>query len=300
MPAVRTFFWSRFVVLGLLASTAALAVVGVCAAYLDLPADAGDAVRRICVIAFAAVAGFALTVAQSAAALLPTLKGKPDRAAGFWIAVFCAVLCGLVSLVGVWLGHGVLTGHVKQIAEGLIIAGGLGLTFVKPAMSYVIAECEAVDKEDAKADGAAEDARLERAAERAANHRHQEALARISGEAQVGHQASEPRAQPAPVRRPATRPKLVETSAKTAAGAVLGLTLLSAGEPAHATPGAAPLEPVRTQAEPRGEVTAAKRAEARSLIAQGIGPAEVHRRTGVPHGTCKRMGWEFRQGRWAA
>src|SRR5690606_8210258 len=129
-------------------------------------------------------------------------------------------------------------------------------------------------------------------------NRHQERLAEIQARFAV---AGEPaKSEPArPVPR-GSRPKLVDAMAKTAAGAAAGLALMGAGEPAQAAPQAAQPEPRREAAGSPGEPTPAQRAEARSLIAQGVAPKEVSRRTGVPHGTCKRQAAEFKAGRWAA
>lgn len=280
MRKARAFFWSRAAVGGLVISTASLAVVGVCAMFLDLPPDWAAFVRAVCVVSFACVAGFALGVAQVATAAAQTLQGKPEFLTAFKLALWCAVLTGCVSLAGVHLGWSLLTGHTDALPPWWAVdLGGLGLAFVKPAMSFVIEACVTVDRAEIKV---AEDAVTARLDAIAAEER---AARRVR---------AEPTPAPSPLKgeeAPAQRRSNLKVVEKVAGGAAAGLLLMgAAGAPAQAAVATEPMAHTQTA----GAVTPAMRAEAKRMIAQGINPRRTSKLTRVPYSTCKRYAAEIR------
>lgn len=82
--------------------------------------------------------------------------------------------------------------------------------------------------------------------------------------------------------------------AQVAKAAAIGGVMLSGAAAAKvARPHAPPVEPAPRTQNLSG-VTPAQRAEAKALLAQGVGPSEVARQTGVPPGTCRRYACELR------
>lgn len=302
----RAITWANRFVWGLVLSTAALAVAGIAAMFLDLPAEWVGRLEAVCVIALACVAGFALGVANSAAAAMRSLAGDKETIAAFWLALVVAGLTGLVSLVGVHIGWAVLTDAPQQLPSWEAVdAAGLGLAFVKPAMSYVIAACRDKELQERARAEAAERARLDAIAADERARRHAEQMRRIELEAAYKTAQAEPERKGVDTRIDTPSPrsnsprKHLSVVEKLAAGAAAATVLAAGMSPAEASSTSYQTEPA-PRAQRSDTVTAEDRALARSLIAQGVAPLEVHKRTGVPHGTCKRQAAEFKAGRWAA
>lgn len=131
----RDFRLAKLALWGLVLCTGALAVLGVLSLF-------GDVFRGACIIAFAGIAGFSLCVSQAAAACAQVLDGDKFKHARAW-AYAVAVVTGLVSVAGVYLGDAILRGHPPAMPPvWMMVAGGFVLGAVKPAMSFVIAACE--------------------------------------------------------------------------------------------------------------------------------------------------------------
>lgn len=200
----RDLSFARACILGLVLATAALAVAGIIAMFLvDLPAPWPGRLYGLCVIAFAAVALFALGVAQAAAAAAAVLIGRPEKKfrAAFWIATGCAALCGMTSAAGVHLGWAILTDARDALpSPALIDAAGVLLAFTKPLMGFVIQCVEEVGRLEAKD---ADDARLAAA----------RALDLASAQARV-HAAAEAANDSAPLQVARARPSQARAAAK--------------------------------------------------------------------------------------
>lgn len=161
MERERTFPLTVLFVTGLLACTVTLGVTGGLAALLEssIDAEAVTLMRIACAVAFAGIVGFACAVAQVATASAQMLSGRPEHRVAFWLAVACACLCALVSWFGVDLGGNFLNGHAAvRLDPSMLMVAGLGLGFVKPAMSYVREACRACERERVGALNAASDA----------------------------------------------------------------------------------------------------------------------------------------------
>ena len=138
----RDFTLEKAAVLGLLLCTGALAVAGVLSLFGTVVLGAAPILKTVCIFAMAGMAGFSLFVAQSAASCAQLLDGDDVKHARF-IAYFCEIVTGLVSVAGVYLGDAILRGHHAEPPplEAMLV-GGFLLAFIKPAMSYVITACE--------------------------------------------------------------------------------------------------------------------------------------------------------------
>lgn len=281
----RNFNRERLAVSALIAATAVLCVGGSLSQFLPLPDAVRGGVEVVLVIAFAALCGFSLWVANVAAACAQVLADRRGtKPWAFAIALFTAALTGLVSVIGVDLAWMTLTGEQQAYpATGWIIAAGFALGFVKVAMGFVLEACEQIASREARAEDALVLELRRQVRELEAEVR---ALKRAapSNEPAQAHRTgdrtrNEPRKRPGFVRR------------ATAAGAAALLMTGAANAPAHASP-VAPHEPA-PRAQAGAKVSDAVRAKARARIAAGERPAVVSRDTGVPHSTCKRWSSEL-------
>jgi len=303
MEQERSFFWSRVFVGGLVVCCAVLAVGGFLATFAILPAPWPSALRWLCVLAFAGVAGFSLGVAQMATAMAQALQGRPEHLIAFRLAIACAVLCGLVSLAGVHLGWCLISGRRDGLPEWWVvdIAGAL-LGAVKPAMTFVIEACRSASRADVAAAKAAADALDRAAAERAADADRQASLRRAelaarapAAAADAATDAPEKAATAAPVaslaaeraKRASAGQGACKGSGKAQGGAHRGgalkaavaaaATLSAASAPALAhEAAAAPLsQPAATPARPAGYLPSLDEIEQarEALHRRGIVPA---------------------------
>lgn len=201
----RTFHWSNAVVIGLLACDVALTVSGALSHLMQGELAAADLslARWVCVMAFAGVTGFALGVTQAAASAAQMLHGKPEHVFARRLAWICALLCAGVSVFGVEMAGDLLTGETTvRLDRTLLLAAGLGLAGIKPAMSFVLNACRQIAETDwtahlasqRLADDAAETAR------RDADRTHALALAETRAKAAPETAANDATpASPAPV-----------------------------------------------------------------------------------------------------
>lgn len=148
----RTFNRERFAVVALIVSTAVLCVVGSLSQFLALPADVKAAGDVILVLAFAALCGFSLWVANVAAACAQILaEHRSKKPWAFGIALVTAALTGLVSVIGVDLAWMTLVGEQQAYPDTkYVVAAGFALAFVKVAMGFVIEACERVTNVEAQ------------------------------------------------------------------------------------------------------------------------------------------------------
>lgn len=139
-----TFRFAKAALWGLVICTGALAVLGVLSLF-------GDGARGPIIAAFAGMVFCSLCVSQVAAACAQQLTAKTPVAR--FLAYLCAAVTGLASVAGVFLGDAVLRGDHPQLPPvAFMIAGGFVLSFVKQAMSFVIAACERQARAEAKSD----------------------------------------------------------------------------------------------------------------------------------------------------
>jgi hypothetical protein len=140
--AKRDFKRERLALDGLVWSTGVLVVAGVLSLFAGVFEEAGPALQSACIVGFTGMALCSLFVAQAAAACAQILSGEEHAASRGW-AFFCAVVTGLVSVAGVYLGDSILRGgHPELPPLPAMIAGAFCLAFVKPTMSFVITACE--------------------------------------------------------------------------------------------------------------------------------------------------------------
>lgn len=157
---------AKAVLWGLVGCTGALAVLGVLSLF------DGDVARGPIIVAFAGMVFCSLCISQVAAACAQHLDHRTPVARV--LAYVCAGVCGLASVAGVFLGDAVLRGdHPAMPPVWMMVLGGFVLSFVKQAMSFVIAACEGKERDRATGADAvirAKDeriAQLERALDRA-------------------------------------------------------------------------------------------------------------------------------------
>lgn len=252
MTAPRSYASTKAAVGGLIVSTAVLTVAGIAAMFLDLGDRAGAAFQFACVGALAAVAVFALFVSYDAARAARRCAGKPNARGTLRAAVFCAVVCGAVSLVGVHLAWLLLVESASPTLRAhlppwwVVDLGGLLLAIVKPMMGWVTEECEQLDAEERRAEEAAEAVRRDAAAAAERTLRHEERLAQIAAGAASATRVAETPPPAATVTdiataRPRRRNRMVETLA------LAGVAAMSANAAPAATP---PAPIVETQAAP--------------------------------------------------
>lgn len=243
----RSFIRAEASVLGLVVSTAALAVAGVLAFGPDPASQLGLSLKQACVIAFAGVIGFALWVSMAATQLAAILKGRAEHQVALKLAVGVAILCGMVSVAGAHLGFAVFRGAPESLpAWWAVDLGGLGLGFVKPAMAFVIQAGREVSRAEIAANEAHEAAEARAAADRslaadAAARAERLALA-APAPAQI--------AAPSPAPKPKPKPK-VNRGARVAMAAAAVLTPAAAGV-AFADQAPAPISQTEIQAKPTG------------------------------------------------
>ncbi len=138
----RDFTLAKLALWGLVLCTGALAVFGVLSLFGDVFPAVTPWLMSACILAFAGMAFSALCVSQAAAACAQVLDGAKFRHART-VAWGCAVVTGLVSVAGVYLGDAVLRGHPPSMPPiWAMVTGGFVLCFIKPAMSFVITACE--------------------------------------------------------------------------------------------------------------------------------------------------------------
>lgn len=150
----RSFSRARTSVFGLMLATACLAIAGVLAMFAAPPGTPmSGALSGVCIVAFAAVAGFSLWVSMEATACAQVLgEGKGGHGWAQLIAWVCAIFTGLVSIAGAHLGYAVITEAPNDLPPMWAVdIGGLGLAFVKPGMSFVIEACVSADRIDVEA-----------------------------------------------------------------------------------------------------------------------------------------------------
>lgn len=134
----RDFTLAKASVWGVLIGTFILVVAGVLSLFRDVIPEAAPLLKGACILGFAIIAGFALAVAQSAAACAAFL---PKGSRG--LAYACAGITGLVSIAGVYLGDSILSDQPASMPPlWAMLIGALALAFIKPAMANVIAACE--------------------------------------------------------------------------------------------------------------------------------------------------------------
>jgi hypothetical protein len=144
----RTFRLSKLSVFGLLGSTGVLVVAG----FLSLFDPTNPYLVGACVVGFTAIGFFSLCVSMAASSCAQVLWRSPDHAKLRWIAIACACVCGLASLAGVYLGDAVVARHPVHMPPTIfMLAVGFLLTFIKPAMSFVIGACEEIERGAAEA-----------------------------------------------------------------------------------------------------------------------------------------------------
>lgn len=299
MTEARSFKWSRFAVLSLIASTAVLAVIGSVSQFLPLPEEAGVAIEWVLVLAFGALCGFSLWVANASAACAQILADHRERKPwAFGIAIVTAGLTGLVSVIGVDLGWLTLTGQQQELPDSKVMIGvGFALAFVKVAMGFVIEACETIERDRAKAEEIRQEERHDRRTIKLAN---------------VHAKAERPK--PVASARPVKKRPSVVQQASVAAASVLALAG-AASTPAHATPERAPTtttnerapapakkaaaKPAAAKPKPVAKaapIDDAKRAAARARVDAGESPTRVAEDTGIPAGTCRRWASERKSG----
>lgn len=147
---------AKAVLWGLVVCTGSLAVLGVLSLFDN------DVARGPIIVAFAGMVFCSLCISQVAAACAQHLDRRTPIARV--LAYLCAGVCGLASVAGVFLGDAVLRGdHPAMPPVWLMVLGGFVLSFVKQAMSFVIAACESKQRLDARSDDhvlAAKDQRI--------------------------------------------------------------------------------------------------------------------------------------------
>lgn len=178
-----TFRWAKAVLWGLVICTGALAVLGVLSLF------DGAVARGPIIVAFAGMVFCSLCISQVAAACAQHLDCRTPVARV--LAYVCAGVCGLASVAGVFLGDAVLRGdHPAMPPVQMMILGGFVLSFVKQAMSFVIAACEGKERDRATGADAVIRAKDERIAQ----------LERALADAKKTSQ-DKPVAQPKPSRK---------------------------------------------------------------------------------------------------
>lgn len=161
-----SYTWSVVCAWGLTIAVGAMTVSGVLAMFLRPGGGWETHLRTICVWAFAAVAGLALTNANNAAAAaMHAASRSPMNRKVFWPACVCALGFCFASVIGVHLGWEVMTHdemrHMKMPEPGAVLAAGAFLAFGKVAMNWIVEGRRMMDKADADAAEASENARLD-------------------------------------------------------------------------------------------------------------------------------------------
>jgi hypothetical protein len=137
-----TFRLAKAALWGLVFCTGALAVLGVLSLF------GGEVARAPIIVAFAGMVFCSLCISQVAAACAQHLDNRTPVARV--LAYLCAGVCGLASVAGVFLGDAVLRGdHPEMPPVWMMVVGAFVLSFVKQAMSFVIAACEGKERDRA-------------------------------------------------------------------------------------------------------------------------------------------------------
>lgn len=170
MTAERpSYLWSVVCAWALTIAVGALTVAGVLAMFMRLGPDGDAALRTLCVISFAAVAGLALANANNAAAAaMHAMTRGTHWKQWHWPTLLPALICAagfcLSSVIGVHLGWEIMTRgatHAELPEAPQVLIAAAFLAFAKPAMSWVIEGRRAMDKADADAAEALENTRLD-------------------------------------------------------------------------------------------------------------------------------------------
>ena len=165
----QTYLWSVVCAWALTIAVGSLTVAGVLAMFMRLGPSGDAALRTLCVISFAAVAGLALANANNAAAAAMHAMSRGTHSKDWhWPTLAPALVCAagfcLSSVIGVHLGWEIMTRgstHAELPEAPQVLIAAAFLAFAKPAMSWVIEGRRSLDKADADAAEATENARLD-------------------------------------------------------------------------------------------------------------------------------------------